>query len=542
MTGFFRWLSFFSFPLFLAVGQAQPFQSSNLPIIILDTRGAFIRDEPKIPVDMKIIDNGPGVRNNVTDIPVFTGTIGIEIRGSSSQMFPKKQYGFELVDNANVEYDTSLLGLPAENDWVLSAPYNDKSLMRDVLAYDLARKQGRYAPRTKYCELVINGAYEGLYVLVEKIKRDNDRVDIAKLGPDDNSGDAVTGGYIIKIDKQTGDTDTGWFSEYLPTSRNGTARTNFLFDYPNPENITSAQRSYIIQHTRDFETTLIGSDFADPVDGYAKFIDVDSFVDFLIMNEVTKNVDGYRLSAYLHKQKNSDGGKLVMGPVWDFNLGFGNADYCTSGTTDGLVLEFNEICGRDFWLIPFWWKRFLKDATFARKLQARWNQLRTASLATDQMHDYIDSVSQVLGESQVRNFSRWPVLGKYVWPNFFVGTTYQQEVDWLKSWVTNRMAWLDVYMEGIVTSNETTYHELEAFTVSPNPSNTYFNFRIENVRRAKISLKLFDTLGREVESSVKFHEGGLIELFMGHALQGGAYFYTISLDGQVARTGKLLKR
>jgi hypothetical protein len=542
MTAFFRWMSVVFLTLFVSLTHGQPFQSSNLPIIILDTHGAFIRDEPKTFVDLKIIDNGPGARNNLTDAPIFSSKIGIEIRGSSSQMFPKKQYGFELLDNVNVAYDTSLLGLPAENDWILFAPYNDKTLIRDVLAYDLARKQGRYAPRTKYCELLINGAYEGLYVLIEKIKRDNDRVDIAKLEPDDNSGDAVTGGYIIKIDKLTGDFDTGWFSEYPPPSRTGNAMINFLFEYPDPEDITAAQRDYIKQHIQAFETTLIGSDFANPVDGYARFIDMDSFVDFMIINEVSKNVDGYRLSTYFHKQKNSDGGKIVMGPVWDFNLGFGNADYCTKGITNGLVLDFNEICGRDTWLIPFWWNRLLQDVTFSKKLQTRWNGLRDSSLATNKIHDYIDSVTAVLGESQVRNFSRWPVLGQYVWPNYFVGSTYQQEVDWLKNWVTGRMDWLDVYMEGIVTSNEGIYQGLQSVAVFPNPSQTHFNFRVEIAPPGKISLQLFDPLGREVQALDTWSEQKLIEASLGEALNAGPYFYKISVNGQVVRTGKLMKR
>lgn len=145
------------------------FSSSNLPIVVINTNGQEIVDEPKISADMGIIFNGPGVRNNLTDpFNNYDGKIGIEIRGSTSQSFPKKQFGFELLDEAGESVDASLLGLPAKDDWILFAPYNDKSLMRDVLAYRLAHDLDGYASRFKYCELVLNGQYHGIYVLLEK--------------------------------------------------------------------------------------------------------------------------------------------------------------------------------------------------------------------------------------------------------------------------------------------------------------------------------------------------------------------------------------
>ncbi len=163
---------------------AQTFTSSNLPIVIINTNGFAIADEPKITADMGIIHNGVGVRNNLIDPQNnYNGKIGIEVRGSSSQMFPKKQYSIELRDGLGAGVAASLLGMPVEEDWVLFAPYNDKSLMRDVLAYKLARDMGRYAPRTRYCEVVLNGDYLGIYILMEKVKRDKNRVDIANLAP-----------------------------------------------------------------------------------------------------------------------------------------------------------------------------------------------------------------------------------------------------------------------------------------------------------------------------------------------------------------------
>ncbi|NOS92213.1 MAG: CotH kinase family protein [Cyclobacteriaceae bacterium] len=426
--------------------RAQTFTSSNLPIIVINTNGQSILDDPKITADMGIINNAPGVRNNLTDpFNDYVGKIGIELRGSTSQSFPKKPYGIETRDALGNGIDAALLGLPPKDDWILFAPYNDKSLMRDALAYHLGRTMGRYASRAKYVELVINGQYEGIYILFEKIKRDKSRVDIAKLDPVEISGDDLTGGYIVKIDKPTGSGGgDGWNSSFPPTFRSNNQTIFFLYEYPKSTDIVFQQKNYIQNYINNFETALKGTNFKDPVNGYAKYIDVDSFIDFLIMNEVSKNADGYRLSTYLYKKKDSDGGKIYMGPIWDFNLGFGNVNYCTQGNPEGFVYKFNEICGNDYWLVPFWWERLLQDPAFKNKLAFRWQTLRAGTLKTSTVLTYIDSVATVLNvESQQRNFQRWPVLGQYEWPNYFIGATFQEEVNWLKNWVTERMNWLD---------------------------------------------------------------------------------------------------
>lgn len=454
-----------------AVCQAVEFTSSNLPIIILDTHGQEIPDEPKIEADMGIIYNGVGQRNFITDaFNNYSGKIGIEIRGSSSQMFPKKQYGIELRDALGNGINASLLGMPKEEDWVLFAPYNDKSLMRDVLAYRLARDEGRYAPRTRYCEVVLNGEYMGIYVLIEKIKRDKNRVNINKLDPDEISGDDLTGGYIIKIDKTTGGGD-GWLSAYTPPLRSGEQQIQFLYEVPKSEDIVPEQKQYIRQYMNLVEDALAASNFKDPVNGYAKYIDPASFIDYFIINEVSKNVDGYRLSTFMYKRRDSDGGKLFMGPVWDYNLGFGNADYCTNGNPEGFAMEFNSVCSGDYWLVPFWWNRLMEDIAFRRQLTERWNVLREGPLKTSTVHTFIDSVATVLDqESQQRNFQRWPVLGQYVWPNYYVGSSFSDEVNWLKNWVTNRMNWLDETITGLVTATDEEMTGFRSVSIYPNPA------------------------------------------------------------------------
>lgn len=425
--------------------RAQTLTSSNLPIVVINTAGQPILDEPKIVASMGIIDNGPGTRNRVSDpFNNYNGAIAIETRGSSSQdIFPKKQYGIELRDASGNDFNASLLGLPPEEDWVLFAPYNDKSLMRDVLAYQIARSMGRYASRFRYCELILNGQYEGIYVLLERVKRDRNRVDVARLDIDDIAGDELSGGYILKIDKFTGNNSGGFPSEIPPPGRSADQSIYFQYEYPRTEERLFVQEQYIQDFMRTFEQTLNGPDFTNEVTGYKRFIDVGSFIDFLIVNEVSKNVDGYRLSTYFHKQRDSDGGKLVMGPVWDFNLTFGNANYCNGESTADLMLNFNSVCNNDFWLIPFWWRRFLQDYNFRFELNRRWTSLRASQLSESTLHAFIDSVANALNESQQRNFQRWPVLGTWVWPNTFVGNTYQEEVDFLKSWLSERLLNLD---------------------------------------------------------------------------------------------------
>jgi hypothetical protein len=479
----------------LVQGQVA-FTSSNLPIVVINTNGQTIVDDPKIIADMGIIHNAPGIRNQITDpFNNYNGKIGIEIRGSSSQMFPKKQYGIELTDINGDGVEAPLLDLPAEEDWILFAPYNDKSLMRDVLAYKLGRDQGRYAPRTRYCELVLNGEYMGIYVLIEKIKRDRYRVDINKLDPNETTGNNLTGGYILKIDKDTGTGGDGWSSSYPPPLRNSNQQVNFLYEVPKSDDIVPEQKAYIQQYMSDFENALAGPDFADPEIGYAKYIDPASFIDYFIINEMSKNVDGYRISTFLHKKRDTDGGKIHMGPVWDYNLGFGNADYCTSGSTHGFVLEFNSLCPSDWWLIPFWWDRLHQDAVYREQLLARWTSLRQGPYQTGTIHTFIDSVATVLNmESQQRNFERWPVLGQYVWPNFYVGPTYQTEVNWLKQWITARLEWLDVHILGLVLSTEADTDFL-SLTLYPNPFDG--NVRVEYETRVpgSVSFTLLDAWG-----------------------------------------------
>lgn len=535
------------FPLFfveIAFSQVVDFTSSNLPIIVINTHGQGIPDEPKIEAAMGIIYNGPGQRNNSTDpYNNYDGRIGIEIRGSSSQMFPKKQYSIELHDEFGNDNNASLLGMPAEEDWILFAPYNDKTLMRDVLAYKFAASLDRYAPRTRFCELVLNGTYQGVYVLLEKIKRDPNRVDISKLNLDEINGDDLTGGYIIKVDKSSGNSGAGWASHYLPSYGHG-QQIVFQYEYPAYDEIVKEQKLYIQNFVSAFEETLASNNFMDPVSGYRKYINVGSFIDFFIINELSKNVDAYRLSTFLYKDKDSKDGRLHMGPVWDFNLGFGNADYCTGGAPTGFVLNFNSVCPNDSWLIPFWWGKLMKDVTFKNKLYDRWTSLRAGRFQTETILSYVDSVANVLNEeAQQRNFQCWPVLGEYVWPNYFVGQTFQEEVDWLKEWITDRLDWMDQNILYTVVTGEAEGPENFFVHADPNPFHNEIRFRYSVSAGGDISLHLIDAQGRsamEIQVSKQSQSTNTLSIDTS-GFSPGLYFYRFYSGSDVV-SGKLVRR
>ena len=399
-----------------------------------------IVDEPKVPAALKISTN---------DSIYYEGIIGIEIRGESSQYFDKKSFGFETWDNQYNDIDVSLLGFPEEEDWILYGPFSDKSLIRNKLIYDLSNQMGRYASKTEFVELSINYEYKGLYIFMEKLKRDDNRINIQKLNENDIDETLITGGYIIKIDKS--DMEDGSYTDYnsfqskydVFGKKDGDKKVYFNYEYPKSSEIHAYQKNYIKNYINDFESSLTSDQFKNSENGYRKYIDVNSFIDFFILNEISNNVDGFRLSTYLHKDREK---KLIIGPIWDFNLSFGNADYCGGERYDIWLHKFNERCPGDFWNIPFWWNRFLEDENFVNQLKDRWNELRISTLSDENIISLIDDYYSFLyNETDIvkRNFDKWRIFGIYIWPNSFIGNNYYEEIDFLKNWIKNRTSWLD---------------------------------------------------------------------------------------------------
>lgn len=478
------------------------FTSSNLPIILINTFGQSIPDEPKISAELKIIDNGPGIRNYVTDVPAYVGNSGIEKRGSSSQMFPKKSYGIETWDASGNDIDTSLLGMPSESDWILNANYSDKSFMRNVLAYQVWQNMGYYATRYKFVEVVLNNQYIGIYIFSEKIKRDKDRLDIAKLSPDQNTGDALTGGYIVKIDKTTGSGGSGWTSPYPPYHHPSGQTIFFQYEYPDEVDITTQQKTYIKNYVNSFETALSGLNFSDTTIGFRKYALENTFIDFFLVNEISKNVDGYRISTFFHKERDSKGGKIRMGPVWDFDIAWHNANYCGGDITSGWAYQFP--CTDDYYQVPFWWNRLLQDALFRNRMNCRWLTLRQTILSNAWFDTYIDTMSAQLMEAQSRNFTKWPILGIYVWPNPApYPATYQGEINALKTWIHNRMAWLDSNIFGVCdfTSTNGEIATSGVINIFPNPVSGLMKINYKSKIDSEARIDIFNQLGIPIYST-----------------------------------------
>lgn len=434
------------------------FEDSAIPFVSISTNGNTIVNEPKVIADMNIYINQSLVLNT---------PIGIEFRGSTSlRLFEKKSYGVETRDAADEDIELEVLGFPEEEDWIFNGPYSDKTLFRNVLIFQISNQMGRYAPRTRFVELQVNNSYKGVYAFMEKIKRDGDRVDLETLTTADSNPALITGGYILKIDKTSGDTENDdWpgdqaYSEFLgfrsdfdprgnlinvpPYGTKQGSETYFLYEYPKNDNITDPQKAYIQQYISDFESALLGDNFSIGQRTYLDYIDRDSFVDFFILNELSANPDAYRLSTFMHKDR---GGKLTMGPIWDFNLAFGNDG---RSQTQTWIYRYNEIAPNDLWLVHFWWTRLMEDPEFRSAIKARWNSLKPSLLNSNNISTMIDSHVQLLEENGAleRNYDKWNVLGVPLPFNSFVGATYEEEVQYVKTWITDRIDWMDGQIQG----------------------------------------------------------------------------------------------
>lgn len=433
---------------------------SVIPYIQVFTE-EIIQNEPKIPGVMDIY---------IEESHVFSSTIGIEYRGSTSyRLSDKKSFGIELWDESNDGYDAQILGFPEEEDWifmghVFRAADNrvfDPSLMHHYLGYQLYRSMGNYASRSRYVELEVNNSYEGVYVFMEKLKRDSNRIDINKLKPSENEGEDLTGGYILKIDKTSGGDvatdqslsyyENNWgddssYSEALsfrsqydvlggsltsePFGPKQPLETYFLYEYPKNDDITPQQKEYIQNYIHGFETALLTDDFSTEERSYIDFIDLDSFLDYFILNELTGNVDAYRLSTYMHKEKS---GPLKMGPVWDLNIGY-DRQYRVPNTD--WIANYNNHVTDDTWMVPFWWPRLLKDPQFQAALQARWIELRSNILSNTSVLGLVSETSEFLitNGGIDRNYKKWTG----------VDVNYNNAVSELESYLEARLSWMDL--------------------------------------------------------------------------------------------------
>jgi hypothetical protein len=653
--------------------------NSSLPLVVIETFGQAMQAESNTLVSLRCIEGATNARATLSGPAQFAGRAAVKFRGYTSRRYPKKSLAVELRDAADHEAESSLLGLPADSDWILYAPYPDKSLMRDVLAYDLSREMGHYASRTRFVEVFVNDStsrlarahYAGVYVLEEKVKRSDQRVKIQKLSSSDNGEPAITGGYIFKkdhLEEVTRDdpppaathvtsvatvskpgrvgfptgpggfpaalagflppyehivtltnityttnvaqvtntvattnvmplvaivgatnivlltniiplasvmtatnvvivrhvrpvtnvlaltnvtsltnvasvtntapfpgvtsftnvavftnlasfkniaqvtntvattnlvtvtnlasvtniasvTNLAWLTNTTysvkvelvsspglatnvtvatsftfltnppvtilvttPTNETPkppsvltrlvesgqgftTSRTNaFFYVEPKPSKITAEQRTWLSNHLNRFEQALHGADFRSATNGYAAFIDSDSFIDQHLLVEATKNIDGFRFSAFFTKDR---GGRIRMEPIWDWNLSLGNASGRQGDSWEHWY--WPQLDDRQY----SWFRRLFDDPDFGQRYIDRWTTLRSGLLATSNLCARVDAMAATLKEPAARNFERWPILGTVVATEPFAARTYDEEITYLKGWASNRLAWIE---------------------------------------------------------------------------------------------------
>lgn len=452
--------------------QVTSITASNIPILVIDPGNTEIANEPKIAASFKIVapDANGFYSYRSSSLPdqfQFEGTIGIEIRGNTSTEWPKKSYGFEMRDPVTADnIDVSLLGMPAESDWVLNACYGDKSFVREVLAQEMYRQSGRYAPRTRYVEVFLRTggsmSYRGVYILMEKIKRGKDRINIKKLEETDTAPAKITGGFILQVGENE---DMKWTSSISPNNNASNAKPIFHVEYPKLQKYTNTtvrdqQFNYIKNYVNNFEQAINGASYKDPTTGYRAFLNVDSMVDYLLLQEFTKNSDNWRASTFFYKQRDDEGGLLNMGAPWDFDKSMGNQQWCYEPSvlpTGTWAWKFNTYCTDRPPFTVSWPERVVSDCYFVQKIVTRYRELRQDLWSDAKVSAFIDAQYATLSAKNAmdRNFTKWPILSSAIMYNehyTLSGNTHLKEVEYLKTWMQQHLAWMDANITSIGTT------------------------------------------------------------------------------------------
>ena len=433
--------------------------STNLPIVWLDVDGRYIDRYERITARMKIIHNGNGQLNYADTVAHpgqtvdYMGYVALRYRGSSSySMSDKKPYSFRPLtaplEEGGEKKKVNILGMGKDNNWALLAPYADRSMMRDLLALEVSRPWMEYTPQGRYCELFLDGIYYGVYILTEVVSKGKHRIDLPDPG---DSGDDLTGGYIMEVDRADGVTHV---SKYHPVNSNGAPYNNryiyFQYESPDYEDLTGEQVNYIKGRIDQMERVLWNYRPSGAAD-YEAYLDVTNFVDYQIAMELGHNVDAYRLSGKFFKRRDSEDPRFKM-VVWDMNLAYGNANYYDAWRTDTWIYKnTNSILNSagDAYMIPFWWYKLNSSPSYITALKKRWAQYRRANLRQERVLAMVDSLANVLTSrgAERRNSSAWPRWGVWVWPNYYVAGNYADEIAFLKQWIIDRIAWMDSQLD-----------------------------------------------------------------------------------------------
>ena len=388
-------------------------QLTNLPTVVIHTANNQEPYDKEHEIDCYISI----ISNNGTQLVADTATI--RERGNASRTFPKKPYRIKFAHKQQV------LGSPAKaKKWTLISNYGDKTLMRNQLAFELSRRFGMpYTPFCQYVDVVLNGDYKGTYQLCDQIEVRKNRVDITEMTPQDNSGEALTGGYLFEVDA---------YAEDEP-NKNGvfysTYGTPFSIKSPDEDSITTQQKNYIRSQYNQMETD----------NGWKQKLDLKTFLRHFLVGEVSGNTDTY-WSVYMYKHRSND--TLYVGPCWDFDLAFDNdtRTYPVNNRTDYIYRSGGSSVGYMRSLVD---KIVVYDAGAKQQLKDLWAQIRQSGFTEESMLDYIDEQAQMLEQSQRLNFTRWKILSQCVHLNPSARGSYQAEVDVVRRYMRNRIAWMD---------------------------------------------------------------------------------------------------
>ncbi len=406
----------------------------DIPIMVLDTYGAPAPDREYVDAAFMMFET-PGA--SLSDTPTIASRAGFHLRGQSTAMFEKPPYRLELRDGEGDDLDHSLAGMPAESDWALRGPFADKALIRDAFFYGLGAEMGMLAPRFAHVELYRNVGvgplsaddYLGVYLLVETIKNSKARLDLKQLEEEDTMSEQLSGGYIFKFE---------WLAAEEPIL-NCPSGENCWSDLEvyDPLPLAPAQAQWLTGHLREFVDVLYSAEFADAANGYQAYIDPDSFVDQIIVNELGREMDSYIRSAYFHKDRD---GKIVAGPLWDYNLSLDCGGFFDNRLAAGFQYEQERQPIANDWM-----GRLLEDPAFSARLATRWKELRQTLLSDSALLARVDALAAPLAAAAERNFDRWPNLatesiGPFITPT---APTWQGQVDAIRTWIPARTAWLD---------------------------------------------------------------------------------------------------
>jgi hypothetical protein len=414
--------------------------SLDLPIAVIDDFGRGEPDREHVPAILMVFDRHGGIAR-VSERPDLASRIGFHLRGQSTATFDKKPYRVELRKYDDSDRHVPLLGMPKESDWALRGAFADKALIRDAFFYGLGADMGVASPRFAFCELFKNldggplkeSDYEGVYLIVETIKNSPNRTDLKQLHETDTSLPDITGGYIFKFE---------WRAAEEPLVEcPGTADCWSDLEVVDPEPLVPEQERWLADYLYGFNQALHAPDFADPVSGYALYIDVTSFADQIIINELGRELDSYIRSAYFYKDR---GGVIFAGPIWDYNLVFGVGLSTMYSNTEpaGWTYETNQTRPNPS---NDWFNRLLADPAFQSALRSRWQTLRAGVLSDAQLTARIDALVAPLSNAAARNFERWPNLASPKIEMFDTPTapTWEGQVQFVRDWLAERVDWLD---------------------------------------------------------------------------------------------------